>query len=276
MNDDLKIGFIGGGNMASAIIGGLREGGMDASRIHVIEPDAARGAALATRFGVTVAAASDSALLGCDVIVLAVKPQQMREALAPLSGRLSSQLMLSIAAGLRVADLSRWLGGHAAIVRAMPNTPSLIGAGMTGLYAADAVDAVGRDTAAGLMAAVGEVMWVADESGIDAITAIAGSGPAYVFHFIEALERAACKVGFEATDARRLALATVHGAARLAASSEDSPATLRERVTSRGGTTAAALRVFAEGGFVDLVERAAEASRRRAAELGDELGGDAK
>lgn len=272
MNNEQNIAFIGGGNMAAALIGGMRERGVAAERIRVVERDTERGAALAARFEVAVSTEIDDAVRACDVIVLAVKPQQMRTAVAPLAGLSPRQCVMSVAAGVRVADLSRWLGGHAAVVRAMPNTPALVGAGMTGLYAPAAVDATGREAAAAVMLAVGEILWVDNEAAIDAYTAIAGSGPAYVFHFIEALESAAQNMGFDAPSARRLAVGTVHGAARLAATADDAPAVLRERVTSPGGTTAAALEVFAQAEFVEIVARAANAARARAMELGEELG----
>ena len=268
----MKIVFLGGGNMAAALIGGMLERGFVASEVVVVELAAARRDWLVQTFGVGVAA-DVGAMSGADVVVLAVKPQQMREALAPLAGRLGDALAISVAAGLRVADLSRWLGGHPRVARAMPNTPALIGAGVTGMYAPDAVDGAGRELAERIVSAVGSVVWVDDETQMDALTAVSGSGPAYVFHFIEALEAAAVSRGFDGATARRLALDTVLGAARLAASSDDPPGVLREKVTSKGGTTAAALAVLGDGGFVGLVDRAVAAAEARARELGDELGG---
>ncbi len=267
----MKIVFLGGGNMAAALIGGMLERGFAACDVVVIELARERREWLARSFGVGVAA-DVGGVPGADVVVLAVKPQQMREALAPLAGRLGDALVISVAAGLRVADLSRWLDGHAQVARAMPNTPALIGAGVTGVYAPQAVDAAGRELAERILSAVGSVVWVDDEARMDSITAVSGSGPAYVFHFIEALEAAAVSRGFDAATARRLALDTVLGAARLASSSEDPPAVLREKVTSKGGTTAAALAVFGEGDLVGLVGRAVAAAEARGRELGDELG----
>lgn len=270
----MNITFLGGGNMASALIGGLLERGQDAASLQVIELDAEGRARLASRFGVRCVAACDEQALACDLLVLAVKPQQMRAALAPLAGRLQDQLVLSIAAGLRVGDLARWLGGYRRIVRAMPNTPALIGAGVSGLYADPSVDAAGREAAEAVLAAVGSTLWVSDEAKIDGITAISGSGPAYVFHFIEALEAAGLAQGFDAATARQLALDTVLGAARLAAGSDESPAVLRQRVTSKGGTTEAALASLAASGWHDALVRAVEAAAARGRSLGDELGRD--
>ena len=268
----MKIVFLGGGNMAAALIGGLLERDVAASDVIVVELAQERRDWLERTWGVGVSADAGVAR-GADVVVLAVKPQQMREALAPLAGALGNALVISVAAGLRVADLSRWLGGHGRVARAMPNTPALIGAGVTGMYAPRAVDAAGREAAERILSAVGSVVWVEDEARMDSVTAVSGSGPAYVFHFIEALEAAAVARGFDAATARRLALDTVLGAARLAASSEDSPGVLREKVTSKGGTTAAALAVFGEGDLVGLVGRAVAAAEARGRELGDELGG---
>ncbi|HWT54008.1 MAG TPA: pyrroline-5-carboxylate reductase, partial [Rhodocyclaceae bacterium] len=238
----MRITFLGGGNMAAALIGGLREKGFSAAGMQVIELNPETREALTDKFGVRCTDTVDAASLNCEVLVLAVKPQQMREAVAPFVGKLGAQLVVSIAAGLRVADLARWLGGHQRIVRTMPNTPALIGAGITGLYAAAGVDAEQRELADTILAAVGSTVWVEDEAQVDAVTAISGSGPAYVFYFIEALEAAALELGFDLPSARKLALETTLGAARLAARSNDAPAILRERVTSKGGTTEAALR----------------------------------
>jgi len=268
----MKVGFLGGGNMASALIGGMRAQGFAPSDIVVVELQAAGRERLQQAFGVTTVDAPVPALLGCDVIVLAVKPQQMKQALAPLAGQLGSQLVISIAAGLRTADLTRWLGGHGRIVRCMPNTPALIGAGTTGLYADPSVSDEQKALATRILEAVGSAVWVADEGRMDAITALSGSGPAYVFRFIEALEAAGGELGLEPATARRLALDTVLGAARLAAGSEEPPATLRERVTSPGGTTQAALESFARDDLMGIVSRALQAAERRGQELGDQLG----
>ena len=274
----MKITFLGGGNMASALIGGMIERGFAAGDIQVVELGDAARAALEGRFGVRAVAGFDAVALGCDVLVLAVKPQQMKAALAPLAGQLAGQLVISIAAGLRLADLGRWLGApgapHSRLVRCMPNTPALIGAGVTGLYADPSVDAAGRAAAERILAAVGSTVWAETEAQMDAVTAISGSGPAYVFHFIEALEAAGRSLGFDEAGARRLAIDTVLGAARLAARSEDSPAVLRQNVTSRGGTTEAALASLAASGWHDELVAAVKAAEARGRALGEELGKD--
>lgn len=274
----MKITFLGGGNMATALIGGMLERGFAAADIQVVELGDAARAALESRFGVRAVAGFDDAALACEVLVLAVKPQQMKAALAPVAGRLSGQLVISIAAGLRLADLGRWLGApgvpHARLVRCMPNTPALIGAGVTGLYADPSVDAAGREAAERILAAVGSTVWADAEAQMDAVTAISGSGPAYVFHFIEALEAAGRALGFDEAGARRLAIDTALGAAKLAASSEDSPALLRQKVTSKGGTTEAALASLAAAGWHDALVAAVKAAEARGRELGEQLGRD--
>ncbi len=270
----MKICFIGGGNMARAMIGGLCAKGFTPSDIGVVEPRAEGRAALAEDFKVTTHAAVSADALACDVLLLAVKPQQMRDALAPLAGKLDRQVVVSIAAGLRSADIGRWLGGYARIVRCMPNTPALIGAGVTGLYAATVVSEAERAQVATVLASVGSTVWIDEEAKMDAVTAISGSGPAYVFHFIEALESAGRALGFDEATARALAIGTVDGAARLAAQSDEAPATLRERVTSKGGTTAAALASLAADDFPAIIARAVEAARARGEAMGDELGAD--
>jgi pyrroline-5-carboxylate reductase len=270
----MDLTFIGGGNMATALAGGLAAKGFDARRIKIVEilPDARKR--LAETLGVATFESPGAAAPFGDVVVLAVKPQQMREAAAAVAPHLAAELVLSIAAGIRLEDLERWLGGYARLARCMPNTPALIGLGITGLYARPAVAPAQRAQAQGVLEAVGEVLWVDDEATLDPVTAVSASGPAYVFHFIEALERAARGLGFDAAAARRLALGTVRGAAELAARSPDSPGTLRERVTSKGGTTERALASMRADGFEALVERAVRAANERARELGIELGKD--
>jgi len=270
----MNIAFLGGGNMASALIGGLIARGFEAAAIHVVEVDPQARARLAARYPVRVGAAPDAATRGCDTLVLAVKPQDMRAALASLGTGVGGMLVISIAAGLRLDDLARWMGGHRRIVRCMPNTPALIGKGIAGLYAPPEVSAQERARAEQVLAAVGEVVWVDAEALLDPVTAVSGSGPAYVFWFIEQLAAAGARLGLEPRTAQRLALATVRGAAELAAQSGESPAVLRERVTSKGGTTEAALKVLADEGVAERLERAIEAASRRGAELGDALGAD--
>jgi len=270
----LKITFIGGGNMASALIGGLIARGAKRSALCVVEPLPAARRRLAARYKVRASAAPDARVLASDVLVLAVKPQDMRAACAPLAGRLGRQLVISIAAGIRLADLARWLGGNARLVRCMPNTPALIGAGITGLYAPAGVSAAERRRAERILGAVGATVWVRNEQLLDPVTAVSGSGPAYVFWFIEQLAAAGESLGLPSEVARKLALQTVLGAAQLAAGSKEAPAALRERVTSKGGTTAAALEVFDEARLAEHFRRAVEAASRRGGELGELLGRD--
>ncbi len=268
----MKIAFLGGGNMASALIGGLLTQGFEAGAISVVEVNAAAREKLAAQHKVRVSAAPDAATRESDTLVLAVKPQDMRAALASFDGAIGATLVISVAAGLRLADLSRWLGGHRRLVRCMPNTPALIGAGITGLYALPEVSAAERQRAARILGAVGEVVWVNEEALLDPVTAVSGSGPAYVFWFMEQLAAAGVRLGLPPEVAAKLALQTVLGAARLAAQSGEAPGALRERVTSKGGTTEAALRVFDQERLAERLSRALEAASRRGAELGEELG----
>jgi len=268
----MKITFIGGGNMANALIGGLLKQGFAAGDIRVVEPNTENREKLGTAYGVGCQPACDGATAACDTLVLSVKPQQMREALAPLSGRLSGQLVVSIAAGTRLEDIARWLDGHRRLVRAMPNTPALIGAGITGLYADPTVDTEGRHQAEQVMGAVGKTVWIGDESMMDAVTAVSGSGPAYVFYFIESLRDAARALGFNEQQARLLAIETVVGAAALAAGSEEDVAVLRQRVTSKGGTTEAALNSLEADRVKEAIRRAVAAAEARGRELGEQLG----
>ncbi len=270
----MKIAFIGGGNMASALIGGLIAKGVRAGALSAVEPLPAARRRLAARFKVRASAVPDARTRTADTLVLAVKPQDMRAAVAPLAGTLGGRLVISIAAGVRLRELARWLGGHAKLVRCMPNTPALIGAGITGLYAPPGVSAAEKRRAERILGAVGKVVWVGDEALLDPVTAVSGSGPAYVFWFIEQLARAGESLGLGAEVAKRLALETVLGAARLAAGSREPPAVLRARVTSKGGTTAAALAVFEGEGLAERFQRGVAAASRRGTELGDELGRD--
>ena len=266
-----KVSFIGGGNMAAAIIGGLVANGASPTDIEVVEINADARAQLAARFGVVTHTDLAQARLH-PLVVLAVKPQTLPEVAAALSTRLAGQLVVSIAAGVRVADLSRWLGGHARIVRAMPNTPALVQAGVAGLYAAPEVGADARSQAESVLRAVGGVVWVDDEPQLDAVTAVSGSGPAYVFYFIESLEAAAVAQGLPPATARQLALQTFFGAAKLALESREEPGVLRQRVTSKGGTTERGIAVLEEAAVRLAIGQAVEAACRRGAELGDELG----
>jgi pyrroline-5-carboxylate reductase len=271
----MKIAFIGGGNMATALIAGLVKEGGAGTQVHVVDPNPDALERLAAQYGATTAGSIDAAVAAVDVIVLAVKPQQMREvagALAPHLGK--GPLVLSIAAGIRGADLSRWLGGYGAIVRAMPNTPALIGMGITGLVALAGVSAEQRAAADAVLRAVGQTVWLDDEALIDPVTAVSGSGPAYVFYFLEAMQAAAVEMGLSAEQGKQLALATFAGATQLASQSDESLEVLRQRVTSKGGTTHAAITSMESSGVKASIIEAMKAAAARGCELGDELGAD--
>lgn len=274
MQNNLKIAFIGGGNMATALIGGLAGKLTAGANIHVVDPNAEALGRLQQQFGVTTAQQIDAALANADVIVLSVKPQQMKEVVAALQPHVNSQLILSIAAGIRAVDLSRWMNGHTAIVRTMPNTPALIGKGITGMVAMTGVSPAQRDAADAIMRAVGATVWLSDESLIDPVTAVSGSGPAYVFYFIEAMQQAAQEMGLSAEQGNELAIATFVGASQLAAQSQDPVSVLRERVTSKGGTTYAALTSMEASGVKDAIGKALKAAAARGKELGEEFGKD--
>lgn len=274
MKNNLKIGFIGGGNMATALIGGLVGKLTAGANIHVIDPYADALSKLQKQFGVTTAQQIDATLAKCDVIVLSVKPQQMKEVVAQLAPHISSQLVLSIAAGIRAVDLSRWLNGYTAIVRTMPNTPALIGKGITGMVAMSGVSQDQHDAADAIMRAVGATVWLNDEALIDPVTAVSGSGPAYVFYFIEAMQQAAQEMGLNAEQGTQLAIATFVGASQLAAQSTEPVSVLRDRVTSKGGTTYAALTSMDASGVKPAIVEALKAAAARGKELGEEFGRD--
>ncbi|MFZ4877346.1 pyrroline-5-carboxylate reductase [Janthinobacterium sp. Mn2066] len=275
MTTALKIAFIGGGNMAAALIAGLAGKLTDGSNIHVVDPHAPALEKLQAQFGVSTASSAGTALRAVDVIVLAVKPQSMKEVTAQLLPFIDVEkqpLLLSIAAGIRATDLSRWLGDYPAIVRCMPNTPALIGMGITGLVASSGVTATQKAQADAILQAVGSTVWLDDEAQIDPVTAVSGSGPAYVFYFIEALQQAASELGLTAQQGTQLAIATFTGAAQLAAQSTEAVSLLRERVTSKGGTTYAALTSMEDSGVKAAIVKAVKAAAQRGREMGDELG----
>ncbi len=282
MTTGLRVGFLGGGNMAQALMTGLAARRPDATFV-VVEPLATAQATVRRIAPAAVVHGTPHAdLASCDAVVVAVKPQAFREAVTAaarwLVGDAAGPTVISIAAGIRVREVAHWLGaGHATrpIVRAMPNTPALIGRGITGLFAAPGVGPDQRALAETLLGAVGRTLWVADESLLDAVTAVSGSGPAYVFAFIESLVRGAVALGLSADDARELAVTTFVGASLLAADSAEPVALLRERVTSKGGTTAAALARLDQAGVSDAIVDAVRAAAVRAAELGDAFGNDA-
>ncbi len=276
MKTDTSIAFIGGGNMAAALASGLLDRVVPASQVHVLEVNEAAHADWRAR-GVTVSAVPDARLAECQVWVYAVKPQVMRDVVAQTRPWLRDTLVISVAAGIPGAALAGWLGGEGApwprVIRCMPNTPALIGAGASGLAALPGVSSADQRLAESLIGSVGQVTWVADDDALDAVTALSGSGPAYVFLFLQAMIDSGQALGLSAAQSRDLALATLAGATQLAAQSEEPPAVLRERVTSKGGTTAAALAVMQSRGFADIVGDAMQAAAARARDMGKEFAG---
>ena len=257
--------------MASALIGGMLRRGFKPGDLCAVELLLPARQRLEQQFGVRASAQISGEIVE-DVVLLAVKPQQMRETALELRHHLRGQLVISIAAGIRTHDLTRWLGGHDRIVRAMPNTPALIGSGVSGLFAAAAMAEADRDCAQKILASVGGVVWVQNEPDIDTVTAVSGSGPAYVFYFIEALEKAAVELGLDERQAHELAVQTFAGAAALAAGTDDPAAVLRARVTSKAGTTEAALLSMETHQVKSRIVEAVHAAAKRASELGEEFG----
>jgi pyrroline-5-carboxylate reductase len=266
-----NIAFIGGGNMASAIIGGLLKQGLLPAQIQVVEPFEAQRLKLVSQFGIEVHAAPSDSLLIADMLVWAVKPQMFREAAMQTRSHCPKALHLSVAAGVRSDSIAHWLGSQS-IVRAMPNTPALIGKGMTALYARAAVTPVQKQLVDSVIATTGAFLWLDDETQLDAVTALSGSGPAYVFYFIESMVEAGVQMGLSAAQAQQLAIGTFVGASELASTSAEPPQILRERVTSKGGTTYAALTSMEQSDIKALFIRAMQAAQQRAAALGDEFG----
>lgn len=268
----MNITFIGGGNMASALISGLLQQGYGAEQLRVVEINAESRDKLKQAFGISAVADLADGIANSDVIVLSVKPQQLFELTQKLAPLLSNQLIISIAAGIRAADLMRWLGGYQRVVRAMPNTPSLVRSGVTGLYAAAGNSDSDRKNAGSILAAVGSTLWVDDEEMLHAVTAISGSGPAYVFYFIEAMQQAAIELGLTAAQARQLSVQTFAGASKLAGTSAEDAATLRARVTSKGGTTEQAILAMEKNDIKCKITAAIHAAYKRSRELSDEFG----
>ncbi len=268
---DRPLAFIGGGNMASAILGGLIRQGLPAQAVRVVEPLAAARERLQADLGVQALAEPGPALAPAALVVWAVKPQTFKEAAAAAAPHLGAALHLSVAAGIRSDSIAAWLKSER-IVRSMPNTPALVGQGMTALYARSGVDAAGRALVEAVLAPTGQTLWVDAEARLDAVTALSGSGPAYVFLFLEAMIEAGIQMGLPPAQARELALATFAGATALARDSSEPPAVLRERVTSKGGTTYAALTHMQGAGVPQAFIEAMHAACRRATELGDEFG----
>lgn len=269
-----RIAFIGGGNMATALIGGLIARGIPPGAFVVVEPEPAQRERLARDHGVAATATASEAVPGADVVVLAVKPQLLADVargLAPLLAT-SRPLVISVAAGIRLRDLARWLGPGVPLVRTMPNRPALIGAGVTALYAGPDVGADARARAEAILGACGPTVWVPVEDQLDVVTAVSGSGPAYFFLLVECLEEAGVRLGLEPATARKLALETARGSGMMAATAPESPAELRAQVTSKGGTTAAALATLEAGGVRAMFGAAVAAAARRSAELAEQFG----
>jgi pyrroline-5-carboxylate reductase len=272
----MRIAFIGGGNIATSLVGGLIARGTPAQDLTVADPVAAQLERLRHEYGVNVAGRNEDAVRDADLVVLAVKPQDMAGVARGIAGPFAARrrVAVSVAAGIRLASLSGWLGGAPALVRAMPNRPALIGAGVTAAVGAPGVEPHERESAGAVLSAVGPVVWLEDESQIDAVTAVSGSGPAYIFLLVEAMEDAGVSLGLPRETARLLAVQTAYGAGRMCVESGELPARLREQVTSKGGTTAAALAVFESADFRGLVQHALGAAARRSVDLAREFGGD--
>ena len=272
----IRLAFIGGGNMANAILGGLVRQGLAPRQVVVIEPFVETAAKLEAEFGVEVhaAAATASAVLAdAHLVVWAVKPQVFKEAALPVAAFTQQALHLSVAAGIRSDSIARWLHTER-VVRSMPNTPALVGQGMTGLFARAGVSANDKQLVEHILQSTGEWLWVKQESDLDVVTALSGSGPAYVFYFLEAMTQAGVQMGLSQEQAYHLAKATFGGATHLARQSSESPEVLRQRVTSKGGTTYAALTSMAQGHVKEAFVKAMVAAQKRAGELGDEFGKD--
>jgi pyrroline-5-carboxylate reductase len=269
MND--KIAFIGGGNMASAIIGGLLKQGLPAASVAVVEPFDEARRKLASQFGLQAEATAGPALASAGLVVWAVKPQTFKDAAAQARPHVQQALHLSVAAGIRSDSIAQWLGTER-IVRSMPNTPALVGKGITALFARAAVSQADKQRVEQVIATTGDSLWVDEEQHLDAVTALSGSGPAYVFYFLEAMTQAGTEMGLTAQQARHLAVGTFAGASELARASEDPLEVLRERVTSKGGTTYAAITSMEQAEVKAAFMKALHAARRRAEELGDEFG----
>ena len=269
-----RIAFVGGGNMATGLIGGLIARGTPPSSIVVADPETSQRSRLEHDYGVTTVADAPSAVIGARTVVLAVKPQQMAQVARSIAGQVaaSGALVISVAAGIRLQDIARWLGPGVPLIRTMPNRPALIGAGITALYAMPGVDAASRQEAEAILAACGPTVWVPEESQLDVVTAVSGSGPAYFFLLIECLEAAGTQLGLDPVTARRLAVETARGSGQMAAEATESPAELRAQVTSKGGTTAAALEVLEAAGVRGIFAAAVAAGARRSTALAQEFG----
>ncbi|GFO71859.1 pyrroline-5-carboxylate reductase [Bathymodiolus japonicus methanotrophic gill symbiont] len=271
-----KIGFIGGGNMANSLISGLIASGHLAQQIWVSDADQEKLSSLATSMNINTSASNDALIAEVDVVVLAVKPQVISAVIkSSIDGfNQSGALIVSIAAGINQQSLRKWLGADKAIVRCMPNTPALVQTGATGLHANNNVSEEQHNLAENIMRSVGILVWVESEAELDAVTAVSGSGPAYFFLLMEAMEKSALELGLSPSTAQLLIEQTALGAARIALESTESPGALRKRVTSPGGTTEQAIKTFEKGGFIDLVKQAMQAANDRSISLSNELGAE--
>ncbi len=267
----MKITFIGAGNMASALIGGMLAKGMATSDIQAVDPSNAIRDKVIAAHGIEVVETASAEFIGDSVCVLAIKPQVMKAVTSALGPLLNNNLVISVAAGTRAADIARWLGDHSRIVRAMPNTPALIGQGVTGLFGGDVNDQ-DRASAESILGAVGPAIWVDSEALLDTVTAVSGSGPAYVFRWMEAMQQAGEALGLSAEQMQVLVQHTVRGAAELAMQSDESISQLRENVTSKGGTTAAGLAAMNAADIQQAITAGVNAAHARSVEMGDEFG----
>lgn len=268
----MNVTFIGGGNMASALIGGMLRTGFSASQLKVVGRNAVSNDKLKKDFSVSVFSAIDSSSAASEIIVLSVKPQQIREVAKQLAPFLNTQLVVSIAAGIRLSDLSRWLNDYSLLVRGMPNTPALVQLGITGLFALPSISQEQKEKVNRILSTVGNTLWLQREEQIDYITALSGSGPAYVFYFVQALHEAAREFGFDEQQAKQLSLDTFSGAIKLAAQSDEDVTVLRQRVTSKGGTTERAISTMEKMEVKNNIITAVRAAAERSKELGDEFG----
>ena len=269
--DNQKIGFIGAGNMARSLMGGLISSGIKCAHLFAADPNEDTRNALHNDFSIQTFADNQALVDECDVIVFAVKPQALKSVAASITAK-ESALYLTIAAGIPSESLNNWLDSNKAIVRAMPNTPSLVLSGASGLYANSQVSEEQKEIAESILRAVGLTVWVDDEKQLDAVTALSGSGPAYFFMVMEAMEKAGKELGLPADTARLLAIQTGFGATKLALEVDDAPEVLRQKVTSPGGTTEQAIKTFEENDLVGIFSKAMKAARDRAEQLAEELG----
>lgn len=268
----MKVTFIGGGNMAAAMIGGMIAQGMSSADIHAVDISPETRERLSQEFKIQTFAEATTPSQNSDVLILAVKPQQMAEVAKSLQSVIDKQLIITIAAGIQTSTLSRWLAGYKNVVRVMPNTPALVRAGFSGLYADSVVNEQGRKVAQDLLNAIGETLWFEREEQLDSVTALSGSGPAYVFYFIEAMEEAGRKMGLSPEASRLMSVQTIAGAVKLAAGSQDTAQVLRQKVTSKGGTTERALKTMEQADIKNHFIAAILAAEERSRELGNELG----